>query len=96
MMTEAMATQSPELATLRARELLRWSSNMGFRPLGGCMDIDTIYREFSELLDAIDGKHLTVGDCNSARIALNELRKLRSPESQMHDCLVAWGKAFHS
>ena len=58
------------------------------------MDIDDIYREFSELLDAIDGHHLTVGDCNSARIALCELRKLRSPESQIHDCLVGWGKSF--
>jgi hypothetical protein len=59
------------------------------------MDIDDIYSEFYNLLEAIDEHHLTVGDCNSARTALESLRKMRSPESQLNDCLNAWGKSFN-
>ena len=58
------------------------------------MEIDDIYNEFYNLLEAIDGNHLTVGDCNSAMVALDSLRSMRSPESQWHDCLTCWGKSF--
>lgn len=52
------------------------------------MTIDDIYIEFSDLLDAINGNHLTVGDMNSAKIALDTLRSMRSPEAIMHDILA--------
>lgn len=58
------------------------------------MGIDDIYDEFVFLLEAIDGNHLTVGDCNSAKLALASLRRMCSPEKILGECLVDYGKSF--